>query len=187
MCITRELPTLFVRRLCVIAILVGAAAGYADQSDHIVPFRNVTLEMSLKPFKQTDPKFVRATAQKLFRQWRPLIQHADQVSVLLWTADGSEILDYNANMEEPLEWARYIGTGNSKHAPGAEPESMSLHERPYLYMDNPPVITYGTLKAIVSTLREVGAAETGKPVRVGATFDPGPEFAKSPFKYDRHP
>ncbi len=28
---------------------------------------------------------------------------------------------------------------------------------------------------------------TGKPVTVGATFDPGPEFAKSPFKFEKHP
>jgi hypothetical protein len=28
---------------------------------------------------------------------------------------------------------------------------------------------------------------TGKPVRAGATFDPGPEFAKSDFKYVKHP
>ena len=53
-------------------------------------------------------------------------------------------------------------------------------------MDDPPRITYGALREIVSTLRSVGQSMTGKPVIVGATFDPGPEFARSPFKYERH-
>jgi hypothetical protein len=55
-----------------------------------------------------------------------------------------------------------------------------------LYRKNPPAMTYGDLAAIVRVLKEVGTAATGKPVQVGATFDPGGEFARSPFKYERH-
>ncbi|MDR3739320.1 MAG: hypothetical protein P4L40_09905, partial [Terracidiphilus sp.] len=40
---------------------------------------------------------------------------------------------------------------------------------------------------IVKTLKQVGHEMTGKPIAVGATFDPGPEFANSQFKYVRHP
>ena len=47
-------------------------------------------------------------------------------------------------------------------------------------------MTYGDLAMIVKTLKQVGREITGKPVQVGATFDPGGEFARSPFKYDRH-
>src|SRR5690606_8070815 len=61
------------------------------------------------------------------------------------------------------------------------------HERAYLYLDNPPAFTYGDLKFIIHALKVAGMKVTGKPIRVGATFDPGPEFAKSEFKYKKHP
>ena len=57
-------------------------------------FYGVTLEMSLKPFKKTDEAYMRAVIANLFDQWRILIGEAKEVSVLLWTADGSEILDW---------------------------------------------------------------------------------------------
>src|SRR5690606_34221315 len=53
-------------------------------------------------------------------------------------------------------------------------------------MVDPPEFTYEDLKFIVQTLKRIGKESTGKVVRVGATFDPGPEFAKSDFKYNRH-
>ena len=174
--------------LVLIGFTVWAAEPESGGRDpRIEPLRNVTLEMSLKPFKQLDPAYVEEVCVHLFEQWRPLLAEADRTSVLLWTADGSEILDYGGDLGTPIEWARYIGTGNSKYAPGAGPESMSLHERPYWYMENPPEITYGALRDIVAALKRVGEERTGRPVRVGATFDPGPEFAKSSFKYERHP
>ena len=151
--------------------------------------RNVTLEMSLKPFRQTDPRTIDRVCETVFHQWIHLIDRSEMVSVLLWVADGSEILDYRGNLEEEIEWARYLGTANSRAPKNLtdDPELRGLHSRPYLYMDDPPVITYDTLRRIVGRLRAVGEASTGKQVRIGATFDPGPEFAKSPFKYDRHP
>ncbi len=148
---------------------------------------NVTLEMSLKPFRVTNEAYIEETCEELFRQWGPLTRHADKVSVLLWTADGSEILTYKGDLGEAMEWARYIGGANSDVEVGSGPEHLSLHQRAFLYMENPPVITYGDLKRIVTALKRVGAEITGKPVRVGATFDPGPEFADSPFKYELHP
>ncbi len=150
--------------------------------------KNVTLEMSLKPFKQTDDAYITSIIEKLFDQWYALTKHADMASVLLWTADGSEILDYRGSMDDELEWARYVGGATRKMALNPnDPDHIGLHSRPYLYMDNPPVITYGMLRHIVHKLKEIGTRRLGKPVRVGATFDPGPEFAKSSFKYERHP
>lgn len=150
--------------------------------------RNVTLEMSLKPFKRLEPDYIDSVCRRVFHQWIHLLDRSDMVSVLLWTADGSEILDYRGNRDDELEWARYLGTANSRAPKDLEnhPELRGLHSRPYLYMDDPPTMTYATLAHIVARLRSVGEQYTGKPVRVGATFDPGPEFAKSPFKYDRH-
>src|SRR5690606_29189783 len=101
--------------------------------------------------------------------------------------DGSEILDYTGNLNQPLEWSKYIGNPNTEYEVGSGPKELSLHERAYLYMENPPNYTFKDLKFIVNTLKEVGHAITGMPIRIGATFDPGPEFAKSEFKYKKHP
>lgn len=154
----------------------------------MIPIKNVTLEMSLKPFKQTTNPYIEQIITKLFDQWYALTKHADRVSVLLWTADGSEILDYRGNLDDEIEWARYVGGATRKMELNPnDPEGIGLHARPYLYMDNPPTFTYGLLRDIILKIKEIGTAKLNKPVRVGATFDPGPEFAKSPFKYERHP
>jgi hypothetical protein len=150
-------------------------------------FQNITLEASLKPFKKNEKAYIRAVAHEMFTQWHSLLRHADTVSVMLWTADGSEILDYKGTMDQPLEWAKYIGNPNTQHEVGSGPDSLSIHQRAYLYQDNPPDFTYGDLAFIVKALKEEGRKVTGKPIMVGATFDPGPEFAKSSFKYEKHP
>ena len=76
---------------------------------------------------------------------------------------------------------------NGPLRPQAAAGPASLNGGYYLYIKNPPVYTYRILKQLVSILRRTGEEMTGKPVRVGETFDPGPEFADSPFKYERHP
>ncbi|MGF1587142.1 MAG: hypothetical protein ACFCUM_17610 [Bacteroidales bacterium] len=150
-------------------------------------FNNIVLEMSLKPFKKNDKEYIREVAREVFTQWYALLRHADTVSVMLWTGEGSEILEYKGSMEQPLEWARYIGNPNTEHEVGSGPPELSIHERAFLYMDDPPSFTYGDLKFIIGALREAGREVTGKPMRIGATFDPGPEFAISEFKYKKHP
>lgn len=150
---------------------------------------NITLEMSLKPFKQTDSEYIKGVCEKVFTQWLPLIKNAKVVSILLWAADGSEILDYKGDMGEEFEWAKYIGGANTKETRNreADPEGLGLHARNYLYMKNPPAFTYGKLKEVVSALKAAGREILkDKKIRVGAIFDPGPEFAKSSFKYERH-
>lgn len=153
-------------------------------------FKGVTLEMSLKPFKSTDEEYMRAVVERIFEQWKILIGDAEEVSVLLWTSDGSEILDWHGDLDEEMEWGRYVGGANSIHDEWHEkydPEGIGLHSRAYFYMDNPPQITFGTLKKIVSLIKEIGKKHyPDKRIRVGETFDPGPEFAVSKFKYVRH-
>jgi hypothetical protein len=144
--------------------------------------RNLTLEVSLKPFWDTDPAAMEAVARRIFTQWGTLIRHADQVSIMLWTADGSEILDYSGNLDEPFDWARYMGCCNNHRGPLLEstPDGpSSLNSGYFLYRHNPPVYTYRILRDLVAILRRVGMEMTGKPVRIGETFDPGPEFAVS--------
>lgn len=151
------------------------------------PFHNITLEASLKPFKVNDKEYIRAVATEMFTQWHSLLRHTDTISVMLWTGDGSEILDYKGIPNQPLEWAQYMGNPNTQHEVGSGPAELSIHERAYLYLENPPSFNYDDLKFIVQSLKEAGRRVTGKPVLVGATFDPGPEFAKSEFKYKKHP
>jgi hypothetical protein len=165
----------------------GERNGIEDSALKKNRFHNITLEMSLKPFKINDEAYFRQVSAEVFRQWSALLRLTDTVSVMLWTSDGSEILDYKGIPDQPLEWAKYMGNPNTGHEVGAGPETLSLHERAYLYMENPPVFTYGDLKLIVKILKEEGRKTTGKIVLVGTTFDPGPEFAKSEFKYKKHP
>ena len=151
-------------------------------------FKTVNLEMSLKPFKKTDDEYIRNVCRNLFEQWRPLLKNRETVSVMLWTADGSEILDYAGNTDDEFEWCCYIGTANHELIGKDDDPDCSLHEKKHYYMDNPPVMTYGILKKIIATLKEEGKkAFPNSIIRVGETFDIGPEFAKSDFKYKRHP
>ncbi|MFA6715244.1 MAG: hypothetical protein WCS27_07695 [Victivallaceae bacterium] len=151
--------------------------------------RNVTLELSLKPFKDISDAGIRAACGKIHDQWHTLTDKAQIVSIMFWTADGSEILDYKGDMNESFEWAKYIGVANPcvyGEAPDLPEEQLSIHRLPRLYMENPLNFTYGDLKRIVSIIKEIFGSG-GKQVRVGTTFDPGPEFAVSSFKYERHP
>lgn len=151
--------------------------------------KNITLEMSLKPFKQTDSKYIRRICRKVAEQWKPLLKQTECVSVLLWCGDGSEILDYSGNQDDTFEWCYFIGGANTKetYREDLDPDRVALHSRSYLYMKNPPVFTYHTLREIVSEIKNAIKELLGDIwVRVGTTFDPGPEFAKSSFKYERH-
>ena len=152
-------------------------------------FQNIQLEMSLKPFRQTDDAYIRDVCVDLFKQWRPFVKDVPTVSVMLWTADGSEILDYKSDLDESFEWCDKLGAANPHHKCSKnDPEGIGLHSRYYLYMKQPPKMTYGILKKIVAELKRAGHDVLGedKNILVGETFDVGPEFAISSFKYERH-
>lgn len=150
--------------------------------------KRVCLELSLKPFKSTEPEYVRSVCRTAFTQWKELIGEAEKVAVMMWTSDGSELLDYKGNPEDTFEWDRFIGGANPRQTWNkvADPDGRGLHTRNYDYIPNPPVMKYKDLKFIIATLKEIGKEITGKDVLVGETFDPGPEFALSDFKYNRH-
>ena len=78
-------------------------------------FKSVTLELSLKPFKKTDTAYIENVCDQIFTQWRPLLKERETVSIMLWTADGSEILDYTGDLGEEFEWCKYAGTANRQH------------------------------------------------------------------------
>ncbi len=86
-------------------------------------FNNITLELSLKPFKDTSDEGIRRTARVLFQQWLPLCRHAREVAVMLWAADGSEILDYRGNPDGrviehsgPSPWVDSFGENQERLA-----------------------------------------------------------------------
>lgn len=152
----------------------------------------VCFELSLKPFGyDKSPAGCEAVARELFTKWNPLLRFASGCAVLLWTSDGSEILEYTGKMEDEFDWCRYIGIGNwdrsYDHTQPKPDNYYSLHRFPILYTENPPKMTYGDLKNIIDALKKIGHEMTGFDVEVGETFDPGPEFAYSYFKYERHP
>ena len=150
-------------------------------------FRRVTLEVSLKPFKDTSEAGVKRTCEEIFRSWAALLRHCESSAIMMWSADGSEILDYSGRMQDEFNWAKYLGDANPPSPPPAnDPNRQGTHGRHWLYMENPPPMTYGTLRTITRTLRETGQRMTGKRVEIGATFDPGGEFAVSDFKFHRH-
>ncbi len=167
-------------------------------------FRDVQLEMSLKPFWDNSPETCEAVCREVFQQWQPLCRFAESISVMLWIGDGSEILEYQGDADHAFEWGRYHGSANDIHADplpekgdkghtainghvmGRDPDRRGVHVRSYLYRPEPAVFTFRWLKTLVETLKRVGAEVTGKKILVGETFDIGPEFAVSRFKYEWH-
>jgi hypothetical protein len=152
------------------------------------PLNAVTLEMSLKPFKRGfAPADIEPVIRELFRQWDALTRHANTIQIMLWASDGSEILEYTGDLSAGMEWGKYIGGANRSHTFEHDPKREALHARCYDYIPDPPTLTYQQFQGVIAALKRIGTAMTGKPIRIGATFDPGPEFAKSRFKYDWHP
>lgn len=149
--------------------------------------KRLILELSMKPFRVMTDEAIRAVVGDICSQWHSLISHADSLSFMLWTADGSEILDYRGDMEAEISYAKWIGIANDPPKDEWHQARKCLHTVRTPYCDQPPRLTYERLAFIISALKSEGARLTGKPVTVGTTFDPGPEFAESEFKYKRHP
>jgi hypothetical protein len=150
------------------------------------PLQRVTLEMSLKPFKSLEIEAIESVCVEAIRQWLPLIGISSSVSVLLWVADGSEILVWDGDLKKEMEWAKYIGFANEwtfSHIKDGKDDPKTAIP----YTEHPVRMTYGDLKTIIAALKKVGSEQFGLTIEVGATFDAGPEFAYSDFKYKDHP
>ncbi|MBQ9775075.1 MAG: hypothetical protein IJW17_03450 [Lentisphaeria bacterium] len=151
----------------------------------------ITLEFSLKPFcfDMSDEGFKRI-AVKLFRQWEDLWKNTDTVfQLMFWTADGSELLDYSGNTEEAFEYARYLGSANGwlKVQQEKPQKCQTLHRLSRYFISEPPEWHYNDLKRLISILKNTALEMYGLHIEIGTTFDTGPEFAVSDFKYRRHP
>lgn len=173
-----------------------------DRIDATPKVRNVTLEISAKALvggrasasaRSESPRSVAAAyaaARAALRQWRPLADRASQVSVLLWTSDGSELLDWSGDFADTFEWACWCGCAN--HHPRPENptprQRRNVHQFPVRVFPGEIAapLPYAWLRDAVAAIRAAARDELGREIRVGTTFDNGPEFAISDFKYRRH-
>lgn len=151
-------------------------------------FDKITLEVSLKPFKKVGDEHIHNVCKEIFLQWRPLLKGRKEISIMFWASDGSEILDYDGDLSKSFEWAYFNGTANLPEATDEDNENaVGLHNKKRKYIKNPPTMTYNILKNIVTAFKEEGKKlYPNTPILVGDTFDIGPEFAISDFKYNRH-
>ena len=150
-------------------------------------FKSINLELSLKPFKRTDDEYIRNVCANAFEQWKPLLKSREEISIMLWTGDGSELIDYKGSLDDEFDWCHYIGTAKHEWLGKNDPPETSPHFKKRNYTADPPKMTYRILKKIVETIKEEGKKRfPDSEIRVGETFDIGPEFAYSEFKYVRH-
>src|ERR1035437_796510 len=97
----------------------------------------LTLELGVKVFLKTDESYVRARCREVLAAWRPLIEDAKRVCVLLWVGDGDEIFHWNGRLEDAFRWNDTIGFNNLNY--GAYPRTRhyeTWYARPYV--KNPP-------------------------------------------------
>lgn len=149
---------------------------------------NVTLELSGKPFIDDKEETMYRVCKKMFVQWKNLTDRAEKISVMLWIADGSEILSYSGDLNQTFEWAYWQGCAEPVPLPENPPPRIerAFHFYPKKYRDDVTPRSYRWLKRMIEVLRECCMEINGKPARVVAIFDNGPEFCLSDFKYRWH-
>ena len=69
----------------------------------------VSLETSLKPFKNFDYGEIKKVCHTMFKGWEKLTDKAESIAVMLWTADGSEILEYSGDLSQSFDYCDLIG------------------------------------------------------------------------------
>ncbi|MCC7493493.1 MAG: hypothetical protein IT204_14150 [Fimbriimonadaceae bacterium] len=161
--------------------------------DHASPYsprarwRRTVLECSLKPFDDLTPAGLVGRWTQILTAWAQVLDRSDALGVLLWVADGSEILSWSGDLAQRLEWARYVGFCNTDALPDLYYPGWYQNRPGRPFRDDAPEWTYGDLAQAITALRQAAAGLGVGEVTVGATIDPGPEFAASPFKYVEHP
>lgn len=156
---------------------------------YAAPLKNVSLEITPKPMFKKDDEFILELFRGVFKQWYSLTKEAETVSLLWWLSDGTDILVYNRNMDEPIEWMFWQGFAHPTYDVPIEkdPKRDSITATPYIYRPDAITLTAADVKRIVSLIRSAGMEIIGKRIRVGLPFDPGCEFSNHPFRYRDHP
>lgn len=123
----------------------------------------VGLETSLKPFPSWSEADLEATATTLFDQWRDLIGAARSVAVLLWIADGSEILEWDLDLDREVTWASSVGFSNTEY--DAYPHAVTPDNTAQPFRADVPALHYRDIRLLVATIRQVGERMLGCPCR----------------------
>lgn len=148
---------------------------------------NLTLELSLKPFGDLRGDAIANTCERIWTLWRPLIVQSRRLSVMLWVGSGDEILTWTGDPDQPLSYAHHIGFCNYEREGAYDPANPHYRiNRAQPLWDNPPRHDYNDLARIIAALRSTAKERFGIELSVGATIDPGPEFAESAFRYETH-
>lgn len=152
-------------------------------------WRDVMLEVSFKAFLRKDNPGAEAVAKTIFEQYRELWSNAENIRILLWVGDGSEILEFREDAEFEFDWCRYTGIISALPNPeleAADPEGRYAFTGKEFEADTQPC-TIAFLRSVIDTLKRIGKAVSGREILVGDAFDPGPEFTISEFKTKHHP
>ncbi len=149
--------------------------------DPLPLFRHGALEFGPKVFFQKDDDYVSGLFRELFKTYRQLLKHCEEVSLYWWLGDGTDILVYDRNLDRKVAWACWQGFANKiKASDGSEP-------RPAVcYTDQPIEITYRDIRRIIALAKSACAEVLGKKLLFILPFDPGSEFNEAPFRYERH-
>ncbi len=128
------------------------------------------------------------TCSKIYSNWETLIGRFDEIGLLLWVGDGNEILEWSGDHGDEVSWGSTIGFSNYNLHEVYDPAVVGYGmQKAVPYKEKIPVLLYSDLKNIISCLRKTFSIRSGKRIWIGATIDPGPEFANADFKLVRHP
>lgn len=151
---------------------------------------NVTLEISAKPFLDDSEEMMFNVGRKMFIQWKNLTDKAEQISVMLWVADGSEILNWSGDLNQTFEWGYWQGCAEALPVPLQDKDNELFgrlqHYFPKKYREDAKPRTYSWLKRMIQVIKQCCHEINGKTPRIIAIFDNGPEFCLSDFKYRFH-
>ncbi|HOK05065.1 MAG TPA: hypothetical protein P5105_00585 [Victivallales bacterium] len=150
--------------------------------------KNFTLEISLKPFLKKNDKFIGNIFYKIFMDWFPILQYSENISVLFWVGDGTEILEFDGNMQKNFEWGKWLGFAYDGYPTSKkeDPKQEAIVGKAREFRKNPSNFNYQDLKNIILIMKKIGREIYDIVPRAGIAFDPGPEFVKSKFKYELH-
>ena len=72
----------------------------------------VVLEIGLRPFDNMSLREIERVCRHALSSWSKLIEQGETISVLFWTGNGDEIVQFDGNMNKEVNWGKYIGFCN---------------------------------------------------------------------------
>lgn len=148
--------------------------------------KRTVLEIGLRPFNNMSDNEIERVCRHALASWGKLIEQGDTISILFWTGNGDEIVQFDGNMNKEVNWAKYVGFCNFEDDGYPADVSHYRNNQAFLYRKNPPVIKYKDLKNIVSTFKRLAKEMFNKKLTAGLTYCAGPEFVFDPWRFKKH-